>query len=112
MSRTEIPVTPVTRAGILPAAENNGDVANNHFFVNNGKTVLLVRNAGGSAFTVTAKFSVLVDGQPITNRVVSLAAAASKYLGPFPISEFGTSVQVDVDAGSATNLKLSAYSVS
>lgn len=110
MPRVAVPVTPIVRtgAGTAPAAETNGDATNNHTVANDGKTFLLVRNANASstARTLTVRLAGGRDGQSITPRTYSIAAGASRYLGPWPVSDYGSTMQVDVDNA---ELKLSAY---
>lgn len=108
MPRVAVPVNTITRTGIAPAAEVNGDATNNHQIDNDGKTFLLVRNANGAstARTVTVRVSQTVDGQAVTSRTKSVAAGTSAYMGPFPTSQYGSPLLVDVDNA---ELKLSAY---
>lgn len=110
MPRVAVPVTAISRAGATPAAETNGDPVNNHTVANDGRTILLVRNANGAATarTLTVHLTGAVDGQAIEPREYSIPAAASRYLGPWPVSQYGTSMQVDVDNA---DLKLSAYRI-
>lgn len=110
MARVDLPVTAVNRAGVAPGAEVAGDATNFHSFVNtNGNVVLLVRNADGAgAHTVTIHVAQTVDGQAVTSRAVSIPLTSSRYFGPFPVSEYGSTVLVDVDS---TQLKLSTYQV-
>lgn len=110
MPRVAVPVTPLSRTGtgVAPAAETNGDATNNHTVANDGKTWLLVRNSNGAALArvLTVRLSGGRDGQSITPRTYSIPAAASRYIGPFPVSDYGSTMQVDVDNA---ELKLSAY---
>lgn len=108
MARVSIPVTAITRAGVAPAAEVTGVPADNHVMANDGKTVLLVRNSNGAstARTLTVRFSREVDGQAIDPKEYVIAAAASRYIGPFDPTNYGKSMQIDVDNA---ELKLSAY---
>ncbi|MFF9043331.1 hypothetical protein [Streptomyces parvulus] len=106
MPRTAVPVTTITRAGVAPPTETNGDATNQHVISNNGKVVLLARNAGSTvARTVTLRVRSTVDGQPVTPRTVSVPQSASRWIGPFPIDQYGTQLQVDVDNA---ELKLTA----
>ncbi len=109
MPRVAVPVTAITRAGVAPTAEVTGDAVNNHSVVNDGKTVLLVRNSHATlAKTVTVKFTATVDDQVVTSRVYSIAATASRYIGPWPAQWYGGSLQVDVES---VDLKLNAYGI-
>lgn len=108
MPRVAVPVTVISRAGVAPATETNGDPVNNHTVANDGRTVLLVRNANGSstARTLTIRLPGAIDGQGITPRAYPIPAGASRYIGPFTTGDYGTSMQLDVDNA---ELKLSAY---
>ena len=108
MARTAVPVTEITRAGVAPAAETNGDAVNNHSVSNDGRVVLLIRNSNGSATarTLTVNFAKDVDGQTITPRTDSIATGASRYIGPFDVATYGRTMSIDVDHA---ELKLSAY---
>lgn len=99
MARAVLTVTDITRAGIAPPSETTGNPTDNHLLPNDGRTFLLVRNANGSstARTLTVRLQGSVDGQGITPKTYSIAAGASRYIGPFDTSRYGTSTQVDVD---------------
>lgn len=110
MPRTDLPLTDLSRAGVAPGAEVNGDVTNNHEFSNNGRVFLLVRNSDASvARTVTIVTPGTVDGQAVADIAISVPATVSRYIGPFPEGIYnvaGGVVQVNVDHA---NLRLTAY---
>ncbi|MEU8334799.1 hypothetical protein [Micromonospora tulbaghiae] len=108
MPRVNVPVTTITRAGVAPAAEVNGDAAQNHVLSNDGRTFLLVRNANGSstARTLTVIIQGAIDGFAPAPRTYSIAAGASRYIGPFDTVAYGSLMQINVDNA---ELKLSAY---
>ncbi|MGW4728869.1 hypothetical protein ACWEQC_06760 [Streptomyces shenzhenensis] len=109
MPRTNVSVAQITRAGIAPPDETNGDSANNHVVSNNGRVVLLIRNSGTTvARTVTFRFPVLIDGQSVIPKAVSIPTSASRYFGPFPVDTYGARLQVDVDNA---ELKLTAFGI-
>lgn len=109
MARTAVPITQITRAGIAPPAETNGDAVNNHVISNNGRVVLLVRNAGTTvARTLTLRVRGAIDGQAVTPRTVSIPTEASRYVGPFPVDQYGPKLEVDVDNA---ELKLTALTI-
>ncbi len=109
MPRIVVPVTEVTRAGILPATEVNGDATNFHYIPNDGATWLEIRNAGASSRTLTPVINVKVDGQTVTNPSVTLAASATKKVGPFPVAIYGTTFNFNVDHA---DIKITAYRLS
>lgn len=108
MARAALPLTQIVRAGIAPAAEVTGDTVNNHSMSNDGHAFLICRNSNGgsTAHILTIHLFGGVDGEPITSRAISVAAAATVYIGPFPTTEYGTSVLIDP---AHAELKLSAY---
>jgi archaellum component FlaG (FlaF/FlaG flagellin family) len=109
MPRVVVPVTEVTRAGILPATEVAGDATNNHYVNNDGVTWLEIRNAGASSRTFTSVVNVTVDGAVVTNPTVTLAASATKKVGPFPTAIYGSTFNFNVDH---TDIKITAYRLS
>ena len=111
MARTSLPHTNISRAGVAPGAEVNGDVANGHTTVNDGRVLILARNSNGAstARTITFRLPGTVDGQSVTSRAVSIPAGASRYFGPFPTSVYPGKVEIDVDNA---ELKLTAYHLS
>ncbi|WP_030670653.1 hypothetical protein [Streptomyces rimosus] len=109
MPRVSIPVTQITRAGVAPATEVNGDATNNHSVNNDGSVWLEVRNSGSTVSrTVSALFASTVDGVAVPAKTWSIPTSASRRIGPFPTRLYGTTLQIDVDNA---ELKLSAYKV-
>lgn len=107
MPRVNLPITNISRAGIAPGTEANGDPVNNHEVTNDGRVFLLVRNSGSTtARTVTVRLPGTEDGQGITPRTTSIPVSSSRYFGPFPPAQYGDLMQVDVDNA---ELKLTAY---
>lgn len=82
--------------GRLLPTETTGDAVNNHYFRNTGKTRLFVRNTGAGARIVTIYVSKTVSGQSVTPITKSLAAGTTEVFGPYPVSDFGSTVNVDV----------------
>lgn len=99
MPRTTITPTAVTRAGVAPPAEAAGDVANGNAIPNSGAVYLLLRNANGAstARNLTVAFANSVDGQTVTPKPYAVAAGASLYVGPFPVSTYGQTLNVNAD---------------
>lgn len=109
MPRVPLTVTQITRAGVAAPTETNGDPANNHQVQNNGRVILLVRNAGTTTVrTVTLRLPGVVDGQALTPKTVSIPTEASRYIGPFPTDAYGSLLQIDVDNA---ELKLTAFAI-
>lgn len=106
MARVAVPVTVITKAGVAPATEVNGDPVNGHSIANGGSTFIVARNNGATPRTVTINLQGSVDGQPITARTVPVPATASRYIGPFDTTRYGSSLEVQVDHA---DLKLLAF---
>jgi hypothetical protein len=105
--RVAIPVTQITRSGVAPATEVNGNATDNHSVVNDGNVWLEVRNSGTTvARTVSARFASTIDGQTVPAKTWSIATEATRRIGPFPVRMYGNSLLVDVDNA---ELKLTAY---
>lgn len=107
MARTLITPTAVTRTGVAPPAETAGDVANGNYIPNSGNLYLLLRNANGAstARNLTVAFANSVDGQTVTPKPYAVAAGASLWVGPFPVSIYGQSLNINADNA---ELKVSA----
>ncbi len=85
--RTALPVTFASHAGTTISL-SGCDLVNGNAFLNNGPTVLLVRNTGASPVTLTIRTNDIVDGDLIVpNRTVSIpvstAASPIEMLGTF-----------------------------
>lgn len=111
MPRVAIPVTTITRAGIVPPAETVGDTVNNHSVAgNDGKVFLEIRNAGATVSrTATVLFAQQVDGQTVPGKPVAVAQATTENAGPWPVSLYGSTINVDVDNA---ELRLRAWRLS
>jgi hypothetical protein len=90
---------------IAPVAQVAADAGGNT--VQNGPTVFLeITNGGSGSATVTIPYVANVDGQTVSPRVYTLAAAAKLKAGPFNQEFFGTILNV---TASATTVTLAAY---
>ena len=107
MPRVDVPVTQITRSGVAPATEVNGDATNNHSVANDGATWIEVRNSGSTvARTLSAHFLNTVDGVTVDAKTWSIPTSSTRRIGPFPTRLYGTSLLIDVDNA---ELKLTAY---
>lgn len=109
MARVAVPVTQITRAGTPNVASPvTGDTVNGHSVANDGDMFLEVKNTNGgsTARVVTINVQETVDGQVPAARTVSIAAGVTEKIGPFPTSEYGISLQVQV---AHAELVLAAY---
>jgi hypothetical protein len=108
MPRTTLAVQQPTDAGIL-LARANGDAANNHDFINNGSTLLVVKNGGGSSIDVTLKYATDKFGRTGT-KVIAVAAAAEKVIGPFVPELYNQDGKLQFDLSAATSVTVAAVS--
>ena len=109
MPRVNVPVTQITRTGVAPATEVNGDATNNHSVVNDGTVWIEVRNSGSTvARVVSARFPNTIDGQTTPAKTWSIPTSATRRIGPFPVRYYSTTLLIDVDNA---ELKLTAYKV-
>lgn len=109
MPRVNVPVTSITRAGVAPATEVNGDATNNHSLANTGDCWIEVRNSGSTvARVLSAHFVNNVDGVTVDPKTWSIPTSSTRRIGPFPTRLYGTTLLIDVDNA---ELKLTAYRV-
>ncbi len=112
MPRQEVPLTQITRAGIVPASEVTPVAVDDLKFTNDGQVFVLVRNSGAGVNTATFVTPGSVDDQAIADRDVSVPATASRYVGPFPATQYNQgdgTVYIDV---ANAELRFSAYHLS
>lgn len=95
-----------TSAGVAAVAPAVGDPVNNHTFVNDKNTVLIVKN-DHATLPQNVTFDVPsvrdVDGQVVPSKVVAVPALGTRYFH-LPVSAYGAIVNVDV---ATADLKLS-----
>lgn len=82
MAVTPLSVTPITRAGVtLTLTPFNAD---GHTVANpDEKTFVVVENGSDGTVVVSLDIITTIDGQPVTDRTVSIAMGATKLIGPF-----------------------------
>lgn len=90
MARIVIPVTPLVRDGVAPAAQVTADATNKHAFANDERTWLEVVSTDGSDRTVDLLVHPAnqadVDGSSVAPRTVTIPAGATRLFGKFPTS--------------------------
>ncbi|OKP91846.1 hypothetical protein A3844_01660 [Paenibacillus helianthi] len=105
MPRTAITIQKPSDGGMV-LARANGDATNNHEFINNGSTVLIVKNGGVSSIDVTLNFAADKYGRT-GSKVVAVAASAEKVIGPFVKELYNQSdnkVQFDLSAAASVTV--------
>lgn len=109
MAATELTVNELTRVGLSDTSFLINANADGHFFKNDGKTILVVKNAGASPINVTIATVVTADGiiKPgygkftDSNVIQAVANGVTKLGGIFPKQRFN-------DANGYVNITLSA----
>lgn len=99
MARTAIAYADVSKTGVALPTETAADVANGNSMPNDGRVILIVRNANGAstARVLSLGFTGTVDGYVPAARTYSVAAGTSKVIGPFETSKYGTSLALNGD---------------
>lgn len=107
MPRTAVAVTQLDRVnGVATAAFASSDVVNGNTVPNDGRVWIELSNTDAASQTCTVFPARTVDGQSVAGVLHTLAAAAVKRFGPFPVADY--SGQLAITCSSA-NLKVAAY---
>ena len=118
MSRIEVPVTTIARAGVSQATQITASTLN-HYFTNDGTIFIEIESTDAGTQTVTFPIPKLIDGDlVITDLIVSIAASGKKLTGPFKVgifNQFAAGVTetdpVFVNPSVPSTLKFRAYSL-
>jgi hypothetical protein len=79
--------TTLARAGIDPVPTTASDVLGDEVLNPAGDAYFLVKNASGAGITVTLQIRATgPDGATVTNPTVTVPAAGTRIIGPFPAS--------------------------
>ena len=108
MARVAVPVSRTSRLDVFPMAAPVSDATNDHDMPNNGATIMLVVNVGGSTHTAQAVIVQTTDGQ--TPSVINYPIPAGSFvpLGPYPVEIYGDHLLFNTDH---VDLKLRAFSI-
>lgn len=108
MSKNTIVAQPVAVTGtVLTLADANTDGS---LCLNDGRTYLVVDNAGAVPTTVTVKAIGTCSQGTLHDAVVAVAAGAVKHIGPFPIKFFNNdSGLMDIAYSVAADVTVAAY---
>lgn len=77
---TLIPIAPTFSGATLSPASA---AAGGDQFLNDGRTLLYVKNGGGSSITITVDAQATPGGLTITDPTIAVAAGAERLIGPF-----------------------------
>lgn len=113
MARVQIPVTVVAKTGVSQPAQTNGDLSLGNYFLNDGTTIVEIVSSDAGSQSVVFQTSKTVDGYALADQSVTMAAGATKYVGPFGTGTFNQTggTQVYVDPSVSTTLKFRAYTL-
>lgn len=111
MPRTALTVQSLGLNGQLNATMTNADAANGMSFLNDGQTMLVVRNADASAKTVTVK-SVPDEWNRSGDVVCVVSASGIGIFGPFTPAVFNQpdgTINVDFSAATSTTIAAAKF---
>jgi len=112
MAKTALMVQGISRDGLAPVFGTAN--ADGHYFLNDGRTYLEVKNGGGSAVTVTLVAQARIDGVAPANggKQVTLPAGGGLKIGPFPADVYNKADgTVEVTFSAVADLTLGAFRV-
>lgn len=101
MARTVLVVADIIRDGLVVASVA-GDSANGHSFDNAGENIFLhvLKGATGNV-VVTILSPVVIDGENVPDKVVTVDVDTEQFIGPFPKELYE---QLDVDEDVARSI--------
>lgn len=114
MARSQITVTDVPRASIVPITQTTADATNKHYFTGaTGREWVEVVSTDGGSQTVTVKASptFTADGLVVSDLVITVAAGATRLFALPKARTFSQNATNDVylDPSVSTNLKFRVY---
>lgn len=111
MPRTAIPVQTLSRAGVAPLTQTNSDASNGMVVAHNdGRIFIEVVSTDAGSQTVGFAIPGLVDGEPVDDKVVTVAAGATLLEGPWPRRTYNQDDQsLHINPSINTTLKFRAY---
>lgn len=101
---TPIAVTQMGRSYVAKPAATAGDAVNGNSVVNDGETYLeLINTSGSTPHTCTVAVAQNgPDGNAVSGRLITLPANGATCSGKWPISIYGTTLQLTVDNAAIT----------
>lgn len=96
MARGVLTLTEVSRAGVDFPTPVAGDATNGHTVNNDGYVQVYAKNTGATTRTITFRQVRTVDAQAAGTRVESLTAGQAQLFGPFPRTDYGEDLAIDV----------------
>ena len=110
--RSQIPVLRTSPSGVEPLVQVLSDSENKHYFINDDPLVVLeVISQVPDDQTVTIETSYVQDDLQLEERVVSIPAGGTKYIGAFPFYVYNFEI-IKVNVNPSNNgLKFRAFKV-
>lgn len=102
MAVQPITVTNISRAGLDLTAGGTSGESDGMTFVNDGNTLLRVKNTNATALDVGLVIQRTVDGRTAAARVVNIAQNKDYIIGPFPVTDYGSVVSITLSHELAT----------
>lgn len=113
MSHTALAVQTIANTGIVPSF--TAAPAAGTELPGDGSTFLYVKNGGGAPINVTIVTGGTLDGEPVADKVVAVANAAEKMIGPFRPSAYNQpegashAGKVTIDYSAVTSVTIAAF---
>ena len=113
MARTNIPITELPFSGITQLSWTAGDATNDHVFINDGNTIIIVKNGGGGAVQVTVveQPEPLLGRSSATGTQLSVDAGEEAVIGPLAAAGYNIKsgddvgkVYIDLDVDASVEL--------
>lgn len=98
----------ISRTDVFTLYDPVGDPTNDHQMVNNGATLILVENVGGSTRNAEAVIEQTIDGQAVDVMPYPIPAGDMTVLGPYPREIYGDLLLFNTDHA---DLQLRAFSL-
>jgi hypothetical protein len=109
LARLRVNVTKLSRREVIPLRAGVTDAPNDLDLVNDGHTIVLVANSDAALHNAQAVFTDGPDGQIPAPITYPIPAGATVPLGWFPVDEFGTVLQINVDSAFLTVRAFSTF---
>jgi len=103
--RTSLTAAQASRAGTVLPAATAGDAVNGNSIANDGRVILIAKNTNGASTARTITFQTarsVVDDLSKPTRQESIPAGETQVFGPFPSTDYGTTLNFDVSNAEVT----------
>lgn len=120
MSRSQLTVTEVVRAGVAPPAQQSSDATNDHYIASTDTAdytwwmEVENQNAGDQTVTVVSNPDLSSDGLTVSDYTNTITAGATELMGPFRYKTFrqaSDSNRIYINPSVSTDLKFRVYKI-